>query len=170
MDMGGLRPYGHSDSTTACGRVQIGLFKNTRQCKALSLVLLDSLASSPSDPLPRTTRKPVRWTLALNTDWNHPSRRVQDCAKAVTSQNQHQTASVIPTRLPGDVTQQRREPAEVPRATRGNQKWTLDQDPACLTNRKQVSQTKFLSWLACKLIWCSKGGHLFRDLMAPVMK
>ncbi len=97
------------------GGVQIGLFKTTRQ-RALSLSSGTPGLScfSLPDASPLDTRPP-----RSNTDWKQPSRQVQDCAKAVTSQNQ-QHHPVIPTRLPGDVTQQRREPAEVPRATRGN--------------------------------------------------
>ncbi len=123
MDMGGAPP--HTDTLirpAACGRGKIGLFKSKAPvCKALSLA--SPFHRSPTRA--RTTRT-VRWTL------DKLSRRIKDFVNAVTSQNQqrndafistqnqHQIASVIPTRLPGDVTQQRCEPTEIPRATRGN--------------------------------------------------
>ncbi len=135
---GGALP--HTDTlirAAAYGRAKSDCLKTTRQCAKRSLLALASCFSLRS--LSRTTRKPVRWTLALTP--TEPTIY----AEAVTSQNQHQIDSVIPTRLPGDVTQQRREPAEVPRATRGNPRGNQTKTTACLTNRKQVSQTKFLS-------------------------
>ncbi len=163
----GSAPYRHSDSTSCLwamsksdclkqrASVQLALLKLSL------LVLLDSLASPSNARKVDLEAGPL--DTRLNTDWKQPSRRVQDCAKAVTSQNQ-QHHPVIPTRLPSDVTQQRREPAEVPRATRGNPRakrasrvfpeqrvgthaGNETKATACLSNRKQVpNRTSTFDW------------------------
>ncbi len=122
MDMGGAPP--HTDTLIhqpPVGGSKIGQFKR-RGAPALRPLLLSCSCSCFSlRSLSRTTWKPVRWTLALiPTETNHlkSPRPCQSRNIAEPAAN----SPVIPKRLPGDVTQQRREPAEVPRATfpRGN--------------------------------------------------
>ncbi len=61
----------------------------------------------------RLTWKPVRWTLTTK-----PTKEVQDRAKAVTPQNNELNDCRGEESFPDDVTQC--EPAEFPRATRGD--------------------------------------------------
>ncbi len=134
----GLRPTRTLIRAAACRRGQIGLFKNNAPvCKRLSCFLL-------LPPTRARTTRTVRWTLALTPAEKKLSRRIKDFANAVMSQNQqrndafiltqnqHQIASVIPTRLPGDVT----------RASRGSQSntwkpmWKLNQSNSLLNQQK----------------------------------
>ncbi len=124
---GGAPP--HTDTlirTAACGRVQIGQFKN----KAPVLCSLSGF--SPSSRSNSRTDDPEAGPLdsRLNIGWDKLSRRIQDFVKAVTSQNQQRNDAFhlnaepatyslhAPTRLPGDVMQQQRaaEISKEPRA------------------------------------------------------
>ncbi len=180
---GGALP--HTDTlirTTACGRVQIGLFKTRRQCFVMSLSCFSpsSLSNSRTDDSeagPLDSR--------LNIGWDKPSRRIQDFVKAVISQNQQRNDAFNLNAEPGDrwwekgfphdLTQQQRaaEISQEPRAPeqshRTNTKsntWHPRQRighfrehhvvriryPTCWINVKQVFQTKSLL-LNCELIW-----------------
>ncbi len=129
--------HGHWFGQPPVGGVQIGLFKTMRQRAALSSCAPElsgfSLQRAQGWPGSRS---------AGRSPWNQPSEEVQDRAKASTAAS----TAVIPTRLPGDVTQQRREPAEVPRATRRNPRAKRDKGPACLNQQKQVSSISISDW------------------------
>ncbi len=118
----GLRPIRTRIRPAACGRVQNRTVQKTRRIRVLSLSLLCSWTLLLLPPTrARLTWKPVRWTLALKpTIWRSPrpcqSRNIAEPAAST---------AVIPTRLPGDVTQQlpdisrvsKREPSEKPEPT-----------------------------------------------------
>ncbi len=128
------------------------MFKTRRECSKCSL-------ASPFHCSPTRTRKPVRWTLALSLAETNPrlckSRNIAEPAS---------NSPVLQHGFPREITQQRLEPAEIPRATHGTEQrieqhvgteqrieentwkhtWKQDRATACLTNIKQVTQTKSL--------------------------
>ncbi len=117
----GSAPYRHSDSTSRLWAVsKSDCLKQRASVLSLSFLCSWTLLLLPPTHA-RLTWKPVRWMLALKpTIWRSPrpcqSRNIAEPAAST---------AVIPTRLPGDVTQQlpdisrvsKREPSEKPEPT-----------------------------------------------------
>ncbi len=151
---GGAPP--HTDTRirpAACGRVQIGLFKTTPQCAKLSLPVLATRPPTPrKDGLEAGPLDSRLETNHLKSPRPCQSRNIAEPAA---------NSSVIPTRLPGDVTQQfpeisrvskreppeRHEPTHVASETKDrsstlNSRGKLNQRSSLLNQQKQVLQTK----------------------------
>ncbi len=159
----GSAPYRHSDSTSRLWAVSKShCLKQRASVRSRSLlVFLDSLASHSNACKVDLEAGPLD-----SRHENQPSEEVQDCAKAVTSRNQQRNDAFISTQtqhqprdsntaprwrhatatrgsrvFPGQrvETHMRSEPAEFPRATRGNPRAKRDKGPACLNQQKQVT-------------------------------
>ncbi len=118
----GSAPYRHSDLTSSLWAVsKSDCLKQRASVRSISLFLCSWTLLLLPPTRARLTWKQVRWTLALKPNiWRSPrpcqSRNIAEPAAST---------AVIPTRLPGDVTQQlpdisrvsKREPSEKPEPT-----------------------------------------------------